>query len=217
FEAAPRKLYFKNSIKKIEILYLDGQHKNNALVKPHVFPYTALYLDPYGSLMRKNQHYTINELGFIFIARTMKSILVKDGGEKLSKNFSYHGIINKKGENCHMIMYENKEFAYYDYTVGKNESVATIAIKHSLSDYMIRSKNNLHSYYGTIKEGQVIKLPNNYCAKATLFISEKTKLPIAINLYDEKDLWESYEHSNIIVNKPIDAAEFTRSYKDYNF
>ncbi|MBC7862481.1 MAG: hypothetical protein IAF38_05855, partial [Bacteroidia bacterium] len=40
FEAAPRKLYFKNSIKKIEILYLDGQHKNNALVKPHVFPYT---------------------------------------------------------------------------------------------------------------------------------------------------------------------------------
>ena len=116
-----------------------------------------------------------------------------------------------------MIMYDNPDFAYYDYTVGKNESVAIIAAKKLLSDYMIRLKNDLHSYFGLVKEGKVIKLPNNYCKKATLFISEKTKMPVALNLYDEKELWESYEHSNIIINGQIDPAEFTRGYKDYHF
>ena len=82
---------------------------------------------------------------------------------------------------------------------------------------MIRNKNQLTSYDGYIKEGKIIKLPNTYCAKATLFISEKTKLPVAVNLYDEKDLWESYEYSGAIINKPIPEAEFTRSYKDYHF
>jgi hypothetical protein len=213
---SPKKLYFKNSTKKIELLYLEGQHSNNALVKPPGFPFTALYLDPNGTLMRKSQHYTIHELGFAFIARTMKSILLRDG-DKALKNLSYLGIVKKNGENCHMIMYENKEFGYYDYVVGKSESVALISAKKYLSDYMIRYKNNLHSYYGTIKEGTVMKLPNNYCGKATLFISEKTKMPVAINLYDDKELWESYEYSTIIINKSIPQEEFSRTYKDYHF
>lgn len=215
-EVNPRRLYFRNPAKKLEILYRQGEHNNQALVKPHVFPYTALYLDPAGSLMRKNQHYTINELGFGFIAKTIKSIIVKDP-ENSAKNMSYLGVMNRAGQRCHMIMYENKQFGYFDYTVGKNESVSTIALKKFLSDYMIRNKNDLSSYYGDIKEGKVIRLPNNYCYKATLFISEKTLLPVAINIYDEKDLWESYEYSNVIVNNPIDQAEFTRSYKEYGF
>jgi hypothetical protein len=212
----PRKMYFINPSKKLEILYRSGEHGENALVKPHVFPYTSLYLDPNGSLMRKNQHYTVNELGFNFISKTIKSILVKDK-EKTLKNMIYLGIVNKSGQPCHMIMYDNKEFVYFDYKVGKNESVSSIALKNYLSDFMIRSKNELHSYYGDVKEGKVLKLPSNYCRKATIFISEKTLLPVALNIYDENDLWESYEYSNVKVNTGITPEEFTRGFKDYHF
>ena len=214
-ETSPRKIYLKNPEKKIEMLYREGEHGNDALVKPPGFPYTSLYLNPYGSQMRKNQHYTIFELGFGFIAKTMRSILSKD--PKNAQLITNLGIVNKFGQNCYMFMYDNKEFAYYDYKTTKGESVSTIATKKFLSDYMIRNKNNLSSYEGSIKEGTIIKLPNNYCKKAILFVSEKTKLPVAINLYDEKEIWESYEFSNVITNKPIDNAEFLKTWKDYKF
>jgi hypothetical protein len=213
---SPRKLFFLNPEKKLEVLFNEGIHNNDALVKPHVFPYTSLWLDPNGSLMRKNQHYTIHELGFQFIARTMKSILLRDG-EKALKNLKYGGLVKKFGEDCHMVLYENPEFAYYNYTIAKGESVSSIAAKKFLSDYMIRYKNKLHSYFGSIKEGKIIQLPNNYCKKAIIFISDKARMPVAIQLFDESELWESYEHTKIIINQGITSEEFSRKYKDYHF
>ncbi len=214
-DVSPRKLYFRNPEKKLEILYREGEHDNQALVKPNSLP-TSIYLDPNGGLMRKNQHYTIQELGYGFISQTIKSIVVKEKGN-IEKNLLYLGIVNKGGEPCHMIKYENKNFTYTDYTVGRNESVSTIAMTRYLSDYMIRYKNDLNSYYGSIKQGKVIKVPSTYCYKAIVFISEKSKLPVALNIYDEKDLWESYEYTRVVINKPFESTEFTRNYKDYHF
>src|SRR5687767_6273442 len=60
----PRKVYFLNRVKKLEVLYNPDLYGLKAVVKPHVFPYMSLSLDPTGNLMRKNQHYTIHELGY---------------------------------------------------------------------------------------------------------------------------------------------------------
>src|SRR5688572_29325047 len=104
----PRKLYFINRSKKLEILYNSDLYGNKAVVKPHVFPYLTLTLDPNGNIMRKNQHYTINELGYDFIGKSIALTLAKDK-EGLA-NFTYHGKVAKNGYNCHFLEYENKSY-----------------------------------------------------------------------------------------------------------
>ena len=52
----PKKLYLLNTQNKLEVLYNEGEINNKAYVKPHVFPYFTMSLEPLGNLMRKNQH-----------------------------------------------------------------------------------------------------------------------------------------------------------------
>ncbi len=61
-QISPRKLYLY--IKGIEVLWVQGQNNGNALVNPNSFPYINLNLDPYGSLMRADQHHTIPTITF---------------------------------------------------------------------------------------------------------------------------------------------------------
>jgi hypothetical protein len=212
----PRKLYFVNREKKLEILYVAGQFNNKAIVKPHVFPYLTLSLDPRGNIMRKNQHYTIHELGFDFIGKTFSLALTKDK-DNIARNLSYIGKHEKNGYNCHMLIYECKNFIYYDYTVQPKETVTSIAFKLNVNDYLLRTKNNLFNDFGFLKDGTKLQVPVYYCKKAVLYLDEVTLLPVSVSIYDETSLFESYDFYNIILNKPIDPVEFTKGYKDYNF
>jgi hypothetical protein len=213
---SPRKLYFINREKKLEILYVTGQFNNKAVVKPHVFPYLTLTLEPRGNLMRKNQHYTINELGFDFIGRTISIALSKEK-ENLSKSLTYVGKHERNGYICHMVIYETKSFPYFEYTVQHKETVTSIAYKQNVNDYMLRIKNNLYNDFGYLKEGSKLQIPYMYCKKAVLYLDEDTMLPVSVSIYDDIGLFESYDFTNIKVNKPIEEAEFTKSYKDYGF
>jgi len=212
----PRKLYFKGRQGKLEILYVTGEHGNKAVVKPHVFRYLSLNLDPRGNLMRKNQHYTVNELGFDFIGRTIALILSKEK-ENLSKSMTYVGKHEHNGFSCYMIVYETKTFLYKEYTVQRKETVTSIAHKLSVNDYMLRSKNDLFNDFGYLKEGSKIQVPEMYCKKAVFYLDEKTLLPVSVSIYDEVGLFENYEYSNIIINKPFDVKEFTKEFKGYGF
>jgi hypothetical protein len=214
-QTSPRRLYFLNPNKKLEILYNEGQLNNRAMVKPHVFPYFTLTLDPTGNVMRKNQHYTINELGFDFIGKSVALTINKD--KEGLKNFIYRGKVSRNGYRCHMIEYENKGYGYSDYTVGEKETASTIAYKLCVNDYLLRYRNDLLNDFGYLKKGSVIKAPTLYCKKAVLFLDEKTLLPVSISLYDDVGIFENYEFTGIEVNKPIKEEEFTKDYKDYHF
>jgi len=211
----PRKLYFKNPAKKLEILYLSGENNGKAVVKPHVFPYMTILLDPSGNLMRKNQHYTINELGYDFIGKSVALTLNKD--KEGMKNFTYHGVITKNGTRCHFLEYENKGYAYVNYVVGEKETVTSIANKNCVNDYLVRYTNDLVNDFGYLKKGKVIQIPNLYCKKATIYLDAELLLPVAISLYDDKGIFENYEFSGIQKNKGIKPEEFTRNYPDYHF
>ncbi len=213
---SPRKLYFIGRQGKLEILYVAGEHNNKAVVKPHVFPYLTLTLDPRGNMMRKNQHYTINELGFDFIGRTISLILGKDK-DNLAKNLSYLGKHEHNGYSCHMIVYETKTFPYYEYTVQKKETATSIAYKQSINDYLLRTKNDLFNDFGYLKEGRKLQVPSMYCKKAVFYIDEKTMIPVGVSIYDDIGLFENYEYSNIKINQPFDEKEFTKEFKGYGF
>lgn len=211
----PRRLYFKNPEKKIEVLYNYGKLNNKALVKPNVFPYVTMALDPTGNIMRKNQHYTINELGFDFVGKSVALALAKD--KDGINNLKYYGKVVKNGYNCYMVEYENKNYSYVNYTVGEKETIAAIANKLVINDYLVRYHNDMQNEFGYLKKGKVIKVPTLYCKKATIYLDEKTMMPVVICLYDDEGVFENYEFSQIQINKPINEDEFTRDYKDYKF
>jgi hypothetical protein len=214
-QSAPRRLYFINRQKKLEILYNPSETSNKALVKTHVFPYITMNLDPTGSLMRKNQHYTINELGYEFIGTSMSLTLSKD--KEGINNMKYIGMVSKNGYNCYLLQYENKNYEYTEYTVQAKETASSIAIKLCVNDYLLRDKNNLLNDFGYLKKEKKLLVPTLYCKKAILYIDQKMYLPVSISLYDDKGLFENYDFHNIEINKHIKPEEFSRSYKDYTF
>ena len=215
-QTKPRKLYLLNREKKLEILYVEGLNNNKAVVKPNVFPYLTLKLNPQGSLMRKNQHYSINELGFDFIGKTIELAISKEK-ENMAKCVSYIGMQNKNGHKCYLFVYETEKFTYTDYVTKDKETVASIAAKLHINDYIIRTKNNLYGEFGTLKTGTKLKVPIYYCKKAVFYLDEKTLLPINVSVFDDIGLLENYDFMDIIINKPIDPKEFTEDYKDYHF
>ncbi len=212
----PRKLYFVNTQNKLEVLYNEGEINNKALVKPHVFPYFTMSLEPLGNLMRKNQHFTILDVGFDFTARTIAIALNKEK-EQIAKHLTYVGKAEKNKMNCHLLVYENLEFGYHDYIVQHKETVSSIAGKLTVNDYMLRCKNKLYDNYDYLKEGIIIKVPTFYCKKAVFYVDEKTMLPISVSIYDEVGLFESYDFFNLEVNKAIPDAEFKKDFKGYGF
>ncbi len=215
-QSHPRKTYLINPEKKLEVLFNEGELNNKALVKPHVFPYFTMTLDPRGNLMRKNQHFTIMELGFDFTVQTIAIALSKEK-DQIAKHLTYVGKVEKNKMNCFLLVYENLSFSYTDYSVQHKETVSSIAAKFTVNDYMLRCKNKLYDDYGYLKVGSIIKIPTFYCKKAIFYVDEKTMLPISISIYDDMGLFESYDFSDLEVNKPIPAIEFNRTYKDYTF
>lgn len=215
-QISPKKSYLINPEKKLEVLYNEGLLRGKCLVKPHVFPYLTLTLDPRGNLMRKNQHFTMHELGFDYTVKTIAMALSKEK-EQIVNHLNYVGKVEKNKMMCYLFVYENTSFSYFDYVVQAKETVASIANKFIVSDYMLRCKNDLYDDYGYLKVGSTIKIPNFYCKKAVFYVDEKNKLPISVSIYDDVGLFENYDYYDLEINKPIPGAEFQRDYKDYRF
>ena len=215
-QISPRKSYLLNTENKIEILYNSTESSSKCIVKPHSFPYLALNLDPRGNLIRKNQHFTVLELGFDFTVKTIAVALSKEK-EQIINHLTLVGKVDKNNMHCIMLIYENLNFGYHDYVVQQKETVTSIASKFVVNDYMVRTKNNLYNEYGYLKTGTIIKIPTFYCKKGVFFIEEKTMLPISVSIYDEIGLFESYDYYDVELNKPIPANEFHKDFKGYKF
>jgi hypothetical protein len=175
----------------------------------------TIQLDPTGNIMRKNQHYSIHELGYEFIGKSVALTINKDN-EGLGR-FSYKGKANKNGYSCYFIEYENRSYGYTDYVVKDKETATSIAYKLCVNEYLLRNKNDLLNDFSYIRKGTLLKVPNLYCQKAVLYIDDKLLLPVALNLYDDAGLFESYEYTAIQLNKPFKSNEFDRDFSDYHF
>ncbi|MDP2385201.1 MAG: DUF1571 domain-containing protein [Bacteroidota bacterium] len=209
----PKALYFRNEKRKISVMYVAGANENKALVKAKALMNATVSLDPFGNMMRKNQHYTIHELGFEYFAKTMTNALLKDKTH-ISQNLK---LIGKKiigGKPCVGINFEDPNFSYFEHVTEKSESVNSLATKFNVSEYQIRLKNDLNSFYGTIKPGKKLKIPTNYCKRMVMYLDEHTLLPVTITIFDEVGLYENYEYSNIKINKKFTADDFGKFYKD---
>ncbi len=212
----PKKIYFNSPYKGIDILWVEGTNKGNALVHSRTLPFINLDLDPYGSIMRKDQHHTIFELGTPYIGSVIANTIVK-APKDFDKHFKYAGIIKWNNKDCYQIIIDYPEYKYIEYTVTKGETVTSISKKLNTSDFKIRYKNDLSSYFGTIKEGKKLQIPIPYSNKVIVYIDKKTLIPIKIMVYDEEGIFEEYEFYNVRINTSFAADEFTKGFKGYGF
>jgi len=199
-----------------EFIWVEGKNDGDALVNPNGFPYINLNLDPYGKILRKNQHHTIFELGFDYMAQIMRAALARTD-DNFDNYCEYKGTIKWNNIDCHKIVIEYDEFKYVPYVVGEGETVLSIARKLGLSEYMIVEINPAVDNYDDVKAGQQIKVPNAYAKKTILYIDKRNNLPIVQKMYDEKGLYEIFEFHNLQVNPLILEEEFTKDYKGYDF
>ena len=213
-QVVPRKLYLY--IKGIEVLWCEGTNNGNALVNPGSFPYINLNLDPNGSLMRKDQHHTINEMGYHYLEDIIKDGLRKVG-DKIDKNFILLGEEKYNGRVCYKLSITFPDFTWNSYTVKKDETLITIARKLHVSEYMILENNSKLDWYNDVKEGDVIKVASSYSKLTLLLIDKEYMLPVSNKVFDDKGLFETYEYYDMQVNKPFDQKEFTKGFEGYNF
>lgn len=212
----PKKIYFKSILKGNEVLWVQGTNKGNAIIYSPSFPLINLNLDPYGSLMRKDQHHTIFDLGLQHIGILIANTIIK-APKDFDKHFAYAGTHTFNHIECHQLLISFPEYKYVEYSVEKGETVTDIAKKLSTSDFKIRYKNGLSGYYSELKEGKKLLIPTPYANKVILYIDKKNYIPLSVKVYDEEGLFEAYDFYNITLNKTFASDEFALNYKEYNF
>lgn len=210
----PRKLYLTTN--GIEVLWVQGTNKGDALVKPNSFPYVNLNLDPMGNLMRDGQHHTINEMGFDYFGKIIIYNILK-AGDDFDMYFKFEGADNINGRDCYKVTIDNPHFQFVDYTVSKGESLVTIARKLHVAEQMILENNKKIGGFNDIKAGQKIKVPTAYAKHVTLYIDKDNGLPVGSRIYDHDGLFEQYDYFNLEINPTFAENEFTKNFKGYGF
>lgn len=211
---SPRKLYL--STNGIEVLWVQGTNKGNALVKPNSFPYVNLNLDPMGNLMRDGQHHTINEMGFDYFGNIIAFNVLKTE-HKFDDYFKLEPDEILNGKPCYKFTINNPDFKFVDYTVKSGENLVTIARRLHVGEYMILEHNKQIDGYKDVKPGQVIKVPSDYAKHVVIYVDKQSFLPVGSRIHDDKGLYEQYDYFNLQVNPKFEDAEFTRNYPGYGF
>lgn len=213
-QTSPRKIYLY--LKGPEVLWVQGENNGLALVNPGAFPYVNLNLDPYGLIMRKDQHHTLHEMGMQYLAD-----ILRDGVNKVGADFDKHFVLlgddTHNGHPCYKLSVAFPDFTWGTYVVKSNETVTSIARKLHVNEYLILEKNTKLKWYDDIKPGDVLQVPNVYAKLTILLIDKHTFVPLSTKIYDDKGLFETYEYYNLQVNTPIAPEEFTRTFKGYKF
>ena len=213
----PFTVYMKQQLPKdgLEVLF-GNEFNNNLYVNPAGFPWFNITLDPMGSRARDDQHHTVYQSGFTYFVDILNNLMTKYGEETYELVERFEDEVHK-GKECYSIKFINPHFKYEQYKVLSGEDLNDIAKKFNLSEHMILELNNDIDDYDDIEQGQLIKLPNDYCSEMTILIDQKELYPVLVKVYDDKGLYEKYEYSNVTINPTFDTNDFSQENPDYNF
>ena len=205
--------YIMNPDDGVEVLFT---YKNKyALVNPNGFPFLNLKLDPYGRLMRKNQHHTLFDAGFDKFKEIVLSVLelLKESPKKYITDLGFNYIRHKK---CKVLKVVNSDFAFSEYIVKDGEDIEIIASNFNLSSYVILVKNNIN-FYNNIDAGDKILIPNSYAEEFEIWVDLESNLPILQKIFVNNELIEHYEFDKVIINPEFSIDEFEEKNSEYSF
>jgi len=200
----------------LEILYVSGTNNNKALINPNGFPWFNLSLDPYGKIMRRNQHHTIFHSGFDYVVSILE-LLSNKYKSNIDSMITIQGSIDWQGNDCYKLVLDNPHFKYIDYIIREGETLLSIADKYKISEHMIMDRNRDIDFYDDFHVGQLIQIPNDYAAKMVLYLDKERMIPIVMMVYDDEGLYEKFEYLSIELNPKIPAEEFSEDFEDYGY
>lgn len=214
----PFKIYTRMYSPKegMEVLYNSQWEKKKAVINTNSFPWVSVKFHPLSKTMRKNQHHTILDSGFDKIVSSIE-YQYKSSLSEGKEMCSIKGMEPVNGDSCWILEFENPSFKFQNYVVKEGEDLVKIANKLGLSDYMILEYNkDIRNYYD-VEAGQHIKVPSSYSKKMILYVDSKTYMPLIVEAYDAKGLYEQFIFRDLKLNVQFDDNEFSTDYKEYNF
>ena len=214
----PFMVYMKNERPRegSEILYIEGENNNKALINPNFFPYFNISLSPENSLMLAGGHHSIKEIGFHFINNSFK-YYKNTYGELLYKIIDYEGVYKWNNRRCHKITVNYPNYKKINYSAQQGETLYQISREKFINVGKLREYNPDIDSNEELEKNQKIIINNLYAKKAVIFIDSENYFPIYQMIYDEEGLYEKYSFSNLNINIVFEDEEFTKDYKSYDF
>lgn len=215
----PYRIYLKGEtpIEGLEVLFPHPESANHALINPNGFPWMNLKLDPFGTLMRRDQHHTVHAGGYDYMMSIMQHTFDRHPND-ITTLVKHRGFFNWNGVDCHSITLECRDFHYESYTTTQpNETISAIAEKQFLNAFLISEKNQRTDILKELKVGTTLQIPNEYARKVTLYIDKDRKVPVLMKIYDEEGLFEYYEFNNIVIDDLRNTANFGDQFEGFGF
>ncbi len=218
YQVKPKKLYLLlvDPNAGTEVLFREGEVDDKMLINPSGFPFVNLKLSPFSSLVRRDNHHTIYQIGFDYISSMIRYYL-NVYGENFYNYLSIKDTINWDHHTCIHMVCNFKEFETILYTVKVNETLTTIAEKYHLNDYSILVLNPTISDFHKVHAGQIIQIPNFYNRRVDFYVDTVTFLPLIQEIHDSKGMFERYELKSFIANPSFAPDEFTPEFSEYSF
>lgn len=216
----PLKIYgkvLKDPNKGTELLYVTGQRDNKIRVNPGKYLPT-MTLAPTSGLLTKNQHHTLLTSGFLIVQKIVADGVKRaEARNKFDEVFKYEGEVQYNGKTCYKITIDDPTFTYTTAVGLKGETVMGLAKRLLISEYHIMDLNPSSRGLDDDISGKTLKVSSSYAKKTTLLIDKATNFPIYQEMSDDKGMYEKYEYSNLVVNPPFKADEFSEKFSEYKF
>jgi hypothetical protein len=215
----PQKLYLKmieDPNKGTEILYVGAERGGKALVNPGKYLPT-LKLNPFSSLLTKDQHHTMLSSGFVIVGKIVEQGMKKaDVQGKFDEVFKYTGDVTWNNRACYKLVIEDPTYAYTTYTAKKGENMYNIALKFLVPEYSMVESSGIKNFEEDLG-GKTVKIPTSYSKKTVMYIDKESNFPIFQEVSDDKGIFERYSFYNVVINPAFKADEFTEGFSEYNF
>jgi len=216
---SPKKIYLnmiEDPNKGTEILYVEGENGGKAVVNPGKFLPT-LKLNPYSSLLTKDQHHTILSSGFSIVAKIVEQGVKRaDERKQFDEVFKYVGDVTWNNRQCYKLVIEDPTWAITTYTAQKGENMYKIALKFLVPEYTMVEQSGVKNFEEDLG-GKTVKIATSYSKKTVMYIDKENNFPIFQEVSDDKGIFERYSFLNLVVNPAFKADEFTQDFSGYNF
>ncbi|NCO54080.1 MAG: DUF1571 domain-containing protein [Bacteroidetes bacterium] len=217
-QSTPIRIYYKQLKPNYgaEVL-INEKYSKKALVNPNSFPWINVVLDPMSKSLRDGQHHSIYDAGFDYFIKILSELFEKNKND-LQNLVNYKGEINYNNIQCYKIELNNPSFQIIKYKVQGNYTVNSLASKLNICDYHIIERNPaFKEYTDKITIGTILNIPSDYSKKLILVINKITYLPVYMEIYDDKGLFEQYQFSEVQINPVFSENDFSETNKEYGF
>lgn len=201
-----------------EIIYDRTKNPKKLVVHNGQFPDLTLKLDIYGGLATKNQHHTIENLGFDQALTIFRKALEEAKREGHGERLEYAGEGTFAGRRVHKVVMRTGKRKAKRVTAREDESLFAFAERVGQDPYVIYMANqNIRSLHSELDEGESYVVPPYYAERCESWHDVETGMPLRQVMYNGDKLYESYEHYDIVLDAELTDRDFDPKNPAYNF